>query len=237
VQGVGKYCLLVLTAIAVGMWRLFPKQRILIELQHCDTTIEVLFGDLFTEAPQIVIPVNDCFDSQLQTIVSANSLHGIFITRILAGVSKTFDELVASALRNDQPTTIPRPDGGRPLRYSIGTTVCVPFRGNEYYLVALAKTDPTTSVANATLAEFWLALEGLWKQVRIHANNEDVAVPLLGSGLARVGLPQSQLLYFLITSFVAETKRQKITGHIKIVLHESTYAQINLSEFERNWIK
>ena len=87
------------------------------------------------------------------------------------------------------------------------------------------------------MAEFWQALDGLWNHVRIHANNQTVAVPLLGSGLARVGLPQSQLLYFIISSFVAETKRQKITGHLKIVLHESVYEQINLSEFELNWVK
>lgn len=101
--------------------------------------------------------------------------------------------------------------------------------------MAIARTDETTSIASSSVAEYWQALEGLWKSVRIHSNNGDVVVPLLGSGLARVGLPQDQLLFFIISSFIAETKRLKVTRHLKIVLHESAFERVDLSEFERNW--
>jgi hypothetical protein len=234
-EGAGKYAALIALALAGGLYWLFPKTRIKLSLHLADSTVEVLFGDLFKETGQKVIPVNDCFDSQLGKIVAPNSLHGLLISKEFHGVSKDFDDAVAVALGLAKGKSVTRPDGGKPARYPIGTTAHLQWKGSEYYLVAVAQTDRTTSIASASVAEFWQALEGLWMSARVHANNGDVVVPLLGSGLARVGLPQDQLLYFLISSFVAETKRQKVTRHLKIVLHESVFEHVDLSEFERNW--
>ena len=235
IQGSGKYITLVIISLVAGIARLFPKTKISLPLHHSDTTIEVEFGDLFAEEGQKVVSVNNCFDSQLGRIVAPTSLHGLFITRELNGISAQFDALVTGALNGVHSFPLARTDGGKPASYPIGTTAFVQWKGKEFYLVALAQTDPNTSICNATTAEFWQALEGLWTAVRINANDGDVIAPLLGSGLARVGLPPSQLLYFLLSSFVAETKRQKVTRHLKVVLHESVFEQIDLSEFERNW--
>lgn len=235
IHGLGKYFLLVASAIAIALWRLFPKTRISLSLHLSDTTIEVLFGDLFSEDGQTVIPVNDCFDSQIGKIVAPNSIHGIYISKVFHGVAKAFEDVVDPALPNISGISCARPDGGRQVRYPIGTTASIRWEGDHYYLVAIARTDETTSIASSSVAEYWQALEGLWKSVRINSNNGDVVVPLLGSGLARVGLPQDQLLFFLISSFIAETKRLKVTQHLKIVLHESAFERVDLSEFERNW--
>lgn len=235
IDGVDKYMFLVGAAIAIALWKLFPKTRISLSLHLSDTTVDVLFGDLFSEAGQKAIPVNDCFDSQIGKIVAANSLHGLFISRVFHGVAKDFEDVINPALAKANGIPCARPDGGKQLRYPIGTTAAIRWEGDYFYLVAIAATDGVTSIASSSVAEYWQALEGLWKSVRINSNNGDVVVPLLGSGLARVGLPQDQLLFFLISSFIAETKRLKVTQHLKIVLHESAFERIDLSEFERNW--
>lgn len=232
------YLLFASAAVAVGIVRLYPRTHVWFRLKSTASIVEICFTDLFAEACAKVLPVNDCFDSLVGPVVAPNSLHGMFINRVLGGVAGTFDALVAPSLATSTSTNVDRPIGGKTLRYPIGTTAHVTLpSGGEYYLLALTWTDPATNTANATVAQFWKAAEGLWNTVRNNAANTPVAVPLLGGGLAGVGLPPNQLLNFLITSFTAETKRLHVTARLKIVLHESVFDDVDLGEVKRQWIK
>ena len=106
---------------------------------------------------------------------------------------------------------------------------------DQFFLVALTKTDLNTLKASADIPELWMALVGLWKQVRISAGGHPVVAPLLGGGLSGVGHPGTQLLQLMLLSIVNETKKRKITNDIRIILADDRFNEINLETIKNNW--
>lgn len=229
--GAAAYGVLILLSIGVGSWRAWPARRVEIRIPASDSSIAVEFGDIFSKDGCIAIQVNEFFDSLLGQHVSPHSLHGLFISDVLGGQSASFDALVASALAGVPFETVPRPNGN-PKRYHIGTTASVDVNSKRYLLFAFARTDIATLKASATVHEFWDASSGLWEAVRVGSNGNPVFVPLLGTGLSGVGLPERQLLELLILSFVYHTKKNKITKQVTVVLHPSLRKTIDLKSIK-----
>lgn len=229
--GVVAYGVLILFSVAVGAWRAWPVRRVVIRVPTSDSSIAVEFGDIFSKDGCIAIQVNEFFDSLLGEHVSPHSLHGMFIRDVLGGQSASFDALVASALAGVPFATVPRPNGNS-KRYPIGTTASVDVNSKRYLLFAFARTDIATLKASATVHEFWDALSGLWEAVRVRSNGNPVSVPLIGTGLSGVGLPERQLLELLILSFVYHTKKNKITRQVTVVLHPSLRRTIDLKSIK-----
>lgn len=217
-------------SLGMGLFKSLPKTSIYFTITNSDTRLNIYFGDLFKGNGIKVIPVNEFFDSEIGDHVSENSLHGMLILNQLNGKSANFDKLVQNALKSLQKTplaTIGR-HSGKTKKYEIGTTLPIEVGANKFLLVALAHTDIQTKKASADIECLWKALGGLWKQARISANGNKVVVPLLGSGLAGVGLPVQQLLQIIIISIIKETHQKKITSEIDIVLHERLFDEISL---------
>lgn len=230
-RGVVAYGVLIVLSVAVGAWRAWPVRRVEIRSPNSDSSIAIEFGDIFSKDGCIAIQVNEFFDSLLGEHVSPHSLHGLFIHNVLGGQSASFDALVTSALAGVPFETVTRPNGNV-KRYQIGTTASVDVNSKRYLLFAFAKTDIATLKASATIHEFWNALSGLWETVRIRSNGNSVFVPLLGTGLSGVGLPERQLLELLILSFVFHTKKNKITKQVTVVLHPSLRRTIDLKSIK-----
>ena len=226
-SGWRSYGTLILFSLGYGLWKSWPVRKIEIRVPNSDSSLNIEFGDLFKMHGCIAIQVNEYFDSLLGNHVSTNSLHGLFIRDILGGQSATFDSLVSKAL-STTPSEIVKRSTGNTHRYSIGTTAAIDINSRRFLLFAFAKTDLTTLKAYATIHEFWDALAGLWEGVRVHSNGENVYIPLLGSGLSGVGLPERQLLDMMILSFFYHTKKNKIAKCVTIVLHSSLRSKIDL---------
>jgi hypothetical protein len=79
------------------------------------------------------------------------------------------------------------------------------------------------------------ALEGLWNKVRIEGNGYDINLPLIGNGLSRVGLPQSQLLQLILISLLKSAKEKDLSSTIKIILTEDVFDKIDLEIIKNNW--
>jgi hypothetical protein len=64
-----------------GLRKVWKPSRIEIPVAHCNTTIEIIFGDLFKQDGIRAIAVNEYFDSKLGKPVSDKSIHGLFIQK------------------------------------------------------------------------------------------------------------------------------------------------------------
>ena len=221
------YATLVVASLAYGLWKAWPARKVEIGVPNSDSSVNIQFGDLLKMNGCIAIQVNEYFDSLLGNHVSTKSLHGIFIRDVLGGQSATFDSLVRNAL-STTPFEVVKRKSGNTHRYRIGTTAAVDINSRRFLLFAFARTDLSTLKAQATIHDFWEALSGLWEGVRVHSNGENVYVPLLGSGLSGVGLPERQLLELMILSFFYHSKKNKIAKCVTIVVHSSLRAKINL---------
>ena len=228
------YSGLVVFGIIFALWKTFPTKKATRRLANTNTTIQIIFGDIFATDGHVVVPVNEYFDSEIGDLVSPLSLHGKFIHQILGGKSQILDELVDQRL-DRVPCQMMQNKKGREQKYPIGTTLVHDATATKYFLVALSRTDAETLKAKADVPELWQALSGLWEKVRIEAGGRPVNIPLIGSGLSGVGLPPQQLLRIIMMSILDATKKWELTSEIRIVLHETVFEHIDLNVIQKDW--
>ena len=211
------------------------KSRITIKVPASDSSIEVVFGDIFDGTDLIVIPVNEYFDGELGEHVSVNTLHGKFIKNILGGQYSSFCNLTDDALKSIPSVTVQR-ESGRSERYPIGTVASVDIADRRYLLSVLSRTDLGTLKASATVPDLWVCLAGIWNAIQNHSNGGVARVPLIGSGLSRVGLPPSNLIEIILISFFDSTKSmRKIADKVVLVLDPRLKGEVDLNSIGRRW--
>lgn len=233
-EGLSAFLAMAGAGLIVGIVRELPPLGIRLRNKAIDATVEVEFGDLFDSQDYKVIPVNEFFDSQLGNHVSPLSLHGQLIKRYFNGHAAQFEAQVDSSLKGEPYKVFARATG-REKCYSIGTTPKIEVGDEVFFLPVLTHTDLSTLKASCDVPTLWEALMGLWKSVRNGAGGAPVAVPLIGGGLAGIGLPPSQLLDLILLSITSASKESPIGSTIHIVLSEKCFEEIDLRGLNKHW--
>ncbi len=224
----------VVISIGFGLRKVWKPSRIEIPVAHCNTIIEVVFGDLFRQDGIRAIAVNEFFDSKLGKPVSDKSIHGIFIQTCFGGHPETFDKQVDEQLRNIKSVEVAKVEG-KSKCYPIGSSALITVNQDRYVAFAFAKTDPNTCKASSDVTMMWDSLHKLWQRLRIESGGHAVNLPLVGSGLSGIGLPTRNLLDLMILSAITETKEKEITQRIRIVLHRSRFDDLDLRDVGQHW--
>lgn len=213
----------------------FLKPEIRITSSGFDTKIIVKFGDIFEEEGWKAIAVNDFFDSVVDdNLVSARSLHGMMLNRYWAGTIPDWDRQVAEQLSNANGITETR-NVGKQDRYGIGTTAAIRNDRNRFLCVALTHTDTATHEVKANSSDLLQAIHGLLLKARSVCSGDPISIPLLGSGLARIGIKSNILVDLILTAIFEETKANKVTDEIRIVLPKQRASEINLATIKQDW--
>lgn len=228
-----KFLGLLILCLIIATIRVWPKSKIVIKLKNTNTKINIFFGDLFAQPQNIAVAVNEYFDSQLGKLVSPRSIHGILIEQVLGKQTILFDNCVDSELSGKHIEVVERPEG-KHYRYQIGTTASLRFGDKNYLLFALCQTDSDYK-ASATPLMMMQALSGLWDKARVCCNGYPISLPLLGTGLAGIGLPAMSILQMILISILIAVKQKEITSEISIVLHKSVFDEVDLDLVECCW--
>ena len=234
IDGIYWYITIVMVSVVIGFSKCWPRTRITLPIPASDSSIEIVFGDIFDGVGVIIIPVNEFFDGSLGDHVSENSLHGQFIKHILGSQCNAFYDLTSNALKSVAHENARR-TSGRENKYPIGTVARVDINDRRYLLAALSRTNIESLKASATVHELWDCLAGIWQEVRNTSSGNCVRIPLLGSGLSGVGLPSKTLIELIVTSFLYYTKRQKIADKVTLVLPRKLKGEIDLNTIKRSW--
>jgi hypothetical protein len=205
----------------------FLRNEISWRIPSTNTTIEILFGDIFKQETLIAIGVNDRFDSVVDNkIISKESLHGQAITRFWKNSeewrAKINEELDSKNLLLSS-------------RQAIGTCVDLSANGKEFLFFAVSRTDECTNVTSSNAENLIIAVKGMLQRARIVCAGRLVSVPLVGSGLARVGLHSDGILHLILAAVTEECKSAHITRTIRIVLRPGTEREVNLLQIMRTW--
>ena len=228
-----KFLVFFIICLIIGAYRITPPRKIKIRIKNTNTRVEIKFSDLFQETGHKIISVNEYFDSELGKPVSPQSLHGIFIQKILGGHKRILDEAIDTQLKVTPHEVVNR-EMGKDKKFKIGTTIFVEHDNNLYYLVALAKTDENyKAYTNPSL--LLEAMEGLWKKVRNECNGNPVNIPLIGSGLAGIGIPPTQIIELILISILKAAKEQDLSTTINLILLPSFYEEVQLDLIKKNW--
>lgn len=223
-------------AVSIGyaLKKIWKPSSIKIKVSNSDTTIEVLFGDLFAVDGIRAVAVNEFFDSELGKPVSEKSLHGYFLNKCFGGHPQPFDKQVGEQLANEPCEQIPRAEG-KTKKYKIGTTAMLSAEKDRYLVFALSHTDVTNCMATADVTMMWVALHHVWQRARAECGGSPLNLPLVGGGLAKIGLPTRDLLNLIILAAITETKEKTITQKIRIVLHRDRFEDLDLRDVETHW--
>lgn len=197
-------------------------------------TLTLKFADIFDEATDWIVAVNEYFDSTLGDIVALASLHGQVISRVYRGNVQNFRADVDAALVGYQGVTEPRLKGN-PVKYPLGTVAIIQNGPHRIYLVALTKTDPVTNRASSTVPIVWDALgEALAAADRV-GNGDPLALPLIGNGRASLNIAPQHLLRLIALKIVDAKRSHDLPRKVTICLSDDCFEHLDIVEIKRGW--
>jgi hypothetical protein len=204
-------------AVVYSLARAWPRRRVSREFGRPDISVVVAEGNLFDQKADLVIGFNDVFDTDTTDgiIINPTSIQGQFLQRIYENNRADLDADLEDALKGktvlatESRTTKPQ---GKLDRYPIGTVATlIDPESRRFFCIAYSKMQ-NNLVAKATVDNMWNSLSCLWDAVYLERSRGTVAMPIVGSELARVdSLDRESLLRMILLSFVARS-REKLTS-------------------------
>lgn len=199
-------------------------------------------GDLFEQTDaNLVVGFTDTFDTvtDQDIVISRGSVQGQLVEHLFGGQRRLLDEKLRAGLRavpavgTESARAKPR---GRRVRYPVGTTVAVPVDGRRVFATAYSRLG-NDLVARSGRDDLRVSLDSLWASVAVHGLFKPLAVPLIGSGLARVtDLDRGQLAALLVDSFIDACRRHPaLTPELRIVIRPEDLAGTDLSPVEKRF--
>ncbi|MEZ7002360.1 macro domain-containing protein [Streptomyces sp. AD55] len=196
----------------------------------------VVRGDLFDQHDaNLVVGFTDTFDTATEQdlVISRESVQGQLVERLFGGDRRALDDRLHAGLKSVRPLRTERPQDkprGRRVRYPLGTTVPLPVDGRRVFAVAYSRLG-NDLVARSAPDELRAALDALWPAVARYGMFKPVALPLIGSGLARVvELDRTQLLLMLAESFAAHCRHEPATApELRVVIRPADLERTDVS--------
>lgn len=231
--GLSGYLILVFVSAVVSVLQNLPKRSVSNKLSSPDTQIAIKVGDLFQEHSHLVIGFNDVFDTQLGEIIRESSVQGQFLRRVYGNDQSRLDAEIEDALQPYQSKSQLDPDkvSGKTCRYPIGTTLSLGSHNQKYFLVAYGSMSSDLTVTSNP-DSISTSLDKLWQEVRRKSQGTDVAIPIIGSDLARSGYSRMQLAKLIITSFISESKRRFITRKLTVMIYPKDLDSVDFYELQ-----
>jgi hypothetical protein len=88
-------------------------------------------------------------------------------------------------------------------------------------------------IARSSVDDLWLSLSALWESVFEEAQHGTIAMPLIGSGLARVDLLERQnLLRIILLSFLARSRKAVVCRELRVIIWPGDRHLIDMLEAE-----
>ncbi|EXG81173.1 macro domain-containing protein [Cryptosporangium arvum] len=220
-QPVGLILASLVVCLLWGWWQALPPRRIVHEFRRPDTSVVIEVGDLLDQECAIVVGFTDTFATRVGPGgIAASSLQGQLLERRYDGDADRLTAELGDAL----------PEAGPSARYPIGTVAVLGGGPFPVYAVAYSRLDGS-GIARATLLGLWLSLGRLWESLDRNAERAPVAMPIIGSGLARVdALDQESLLKMILLSFVARSRQGVVSRELRVVIDPRSQHRVDLRE-------
>jgi hypothetical protein len=158
-------------------------------------------------------------------------VQGQLLNRIYAGNQRRLDTELSSVLAAIPPVqTESRADKpyGKLARYPIGTVAVLGEPRRLIFAIAYGSMS-NDLVVRSPVRDLWHCFNRLWDAVYRDGQRGALSIPLMGSGLARVGSPdRDNLLRLLVLSFLAYSRLRLICHDFRIVIRPDDLDRIDL---------
>jgi hypothetical protein len=235
--GIYIYLVIVFISIIVGFFRSVPHTKI-----KLTDNIQIIFGDLFTFEGYKAIPVSQFF---YETEVIESSLQNIVIKKFInsdegvKGLNKYLYQLDTKLAKKPAKLVYRTETNTEEKYYPLGTAINIEFKNEEYILFAITKTEHRGNIPNdnCDVNIMWDVLDKFWKYARENSRGQAINIPLIGSGVTGINLPELNILEInLIALKNSMRERGKITtNEVRIILHPMYYQKIDLDYIKHLW--
>lgn len=225
-------CLVLLSVVLIaGIYVLKIKEKVVF-LSRNQKSLMVRYGDLFEDDSKIkVIAVNRCFDTEVNNgLISSKSIHGKWIQTKLENISvadlkKQIEDSLNSHLYKGE--TVYNKSKGNQVRYPIGTVAEVHDGATSYYLLALTEMDSNLN-CHCTLEDYCYAISELMHYYDRHGQGDTMAIPIIGSGFARLDRSEKELLELMIS--LIKIYQTDMRGNIRIIVHSKLRTVLSIAD-------
>jgi hypothetical protein len=197
--------------------------------------VVVMSGDLFAQDDaNLVAGFCDTFDTDTERniVISAESTQGLLLRTLYGGDRGRLDkELKAALVRVPKVTVESRSVKlrGKLTRYPVGTVATLYHPSRRVFAVAYSQMG-NDLMAQSSLPMLRLSLDNLWNAVYRHGQLKPVAMPLIGSNLARTGASNEELLTLILRSFLASSRTRYLGPELRVVIPQPLFDQIKISD-------
>lgn len=224
-------CILIVFLLSILLYGLYLKCRKRVVIKNKNYTINIQYGDLFLQNNcKKVIPFDECFT----TIVGQNP--GEIKQKSICG-----QYLMKNPIHNMQDL-ISRAQL-KPLRnkskykgkqcYASGMII----PNGEFLFLAFAKLQTDGKGYFSSREEYLKCLKLLWEEIDKYYGQEDVAIPILGGGLTRIGdvtPTQQELLDMIIFSYKSSSHKIKKPYKLNIICKKDGDEEVSLNKIGEN---
>jgi transcriptional regulator with XRE-family HTH domain len=211
-----------------------PSQLVRHQLTSPDVEINVVVGNLFDQDTHLAVGFSDTFDTSVEDnrIIHSASVQGQLLRQVYQGDEDRLDEQLTVALTGISPVSVEsRRDKpyGKLARYPLGTVAVLGEPRRLIFAVAYGRMG-NDLVARAPVEDLWHCYTSLWDAVYRRGQRDALAVPLMGSGLARIDtLDRGNLLRLILLSFVAYSRLRIICRELRIVIAPEDLRRVDLA--------
>jgi hypothetical protein len=208
------------------------------EVAPLRTTVVIKRGDLFDQQDaNLVVGFGDTFDTSTDDVViSQDSVQGQLLHRVYDGSREALDRELRRALRTVTPAgreSVRDKPRGKRVRYPLGTVVPLPLPGRRIFATVYCRQG-NDLVTRGTREHLRDALERLWESVIVHGLYKPVAVPLVGSRLARIdGLSDEESLMMITETFLRASRITPVSPELRIVVRPSSLERMRVLDVVR----
>lgn len=206
--------------IIIALIRNFPKTSFLCKIDDKDTSVEIRIESIFDAHETIIVGINTTFDTAMEDgTISPTSIQGKFTNEYCASVTE-LDQKLSVCLQNEpsKQLTLQEKPYGKMKRYPIGTVAKIDCHSRMAYFIAITHMGRDKK-AYSSVQNIMDALPNLWAFVRSHGELEDICMPIIGSGYARIPTNKETLVREILRSFVAACSEEKLCGKFTLFIH------------------
>ncbi len=220
---------LILACITILAYVIYKYNRKKIVLKGKDYIIEVKYGDIKKEKNcKKVINFDECYTTEIGDLphqIKENSICGQYL---LQHTDLDINNLI---LKNKIKQCDTNSKFNNKIRYASGTII----PNGDDLLMAFAKLDEEGLGKFFSNKEYLESLSNLWKEIDKYYGQNDVCIPILGSGLTRINdasLSQQELLTKIILSYKLSPYKIKKPYKLRIICKKNDDFSLNKIEEE-----
>lgn len=213
---------LILSLIFNAVYLLVRKK---VKVKGKNYSMEIKYGDLLKQKGcKVVIPFDECFTANVGSSTADINPSSICGQYLQANPMIDIQQLLA--VSNLKPKGKSKYAGK--IRYESGRVLLK----DNYLLLAFAKLD---KLGRGILSreEYIESLSVLWEEIDNYYGQQDVCIPILGSGTTRIGdneLTQQELLDIIINSYKLSTHKLNNPYKLSIICKKTEGFSINKME-------